>query len=67
MAMKREDGAYLPEPLNLLVGGAPMMQLRVRLEVVQVDRGKATGEELQLGRSEDGDQVLRKREGGGEG
>jgi len=44
-----------------------MMQLRVRLEVVQVDRGKATGEELQLGRSEDGDQVLRKREGGGEG
>ena len=45
------------------------MQLCVGLEVIQVYGGKAAGEELQLGRRENGDQVLKEggREGGREG
>ena len=43
---KGRKATYLPEPLNLLVRGAPVVQLSVGLEVVQIHGGKAAGEEF---------------------
>jgi len=62
---KGRKATYLPKPLDLLVGCAPVVQLRVGLEVVQVHGGEAAGEELELGGREDGDEVLMEEGGGG--